>query len=411
MLADSFRATLITGDRGALQEYISSAMRNDSDLRYVIVYDRDGWVVAHSFRRTVPPDLLDPASLPAVDGQVQVLRTAQGRIFDAQFPVLDGHLGKVRIGLSGRATIGEASRLNRTIAWDFALALAVSVSLVILMGQLLARPIHDLVAVSERIGEGDFAARAQVGSSDEVGQLADAFNRMADRLERYRAHVLERDEERIRLLDQTVQAQEEERKSIALELHDHIGQSLLAHLLAVETLASKGELPQAVAENLTSRIRQTIDEVRRLAWGMRPTILDDYGLKVALSRYLDDVCARGTIRFDYVFDVPDALARFPSRIEVTLYRVTQEAVTNIIRHSGARRASLVLARRPKEVTLLIEDFGHGADGEGPQDHRLGGIGLVSMRERVTLLGGEFLFESSPGGTTIRVRIPVQEGKE
>ncbi len=152
-----------------------------------------------------------------------------------------------------------------------------------------------------------------------------------------------------------------------------------------------------------------IGEVHRLAWGMRPSILDDYGLESALSRHIEEVSKNAALQIDFQFISPDGLQRLPSRIEVPLFRIAQEAITNMIRHAKASHASVVILRQIHEITMLVEDNGQGFDLAMVKDKGDQCLGLMGMKERVNLLGGSFVIESAPGeGTTIRVRIPLSE---
>jgi two-component system sensor histidine kinase UhpB len=221
--------------------------------------------------------------------------------------------------------------------------------------------------------------------------------------------VAERERGRQALIEKIVHAQEEERRSISRELHDELGQSLLALLLAVQTQRTDGEGAAVQREDLEDRIRRMIDEVRRLAWGMHPSILDDYGLDSALSRHVQEVGSHSGLAVDYQgLDAPGRL-RLPREVEVTLYRVAQEALTNAVRHARASQCSVVLLRDRAEVTLLIEDDGCGFDPEAVLRRQEGGLGLTGIRERVALLGGRCQIESSPAaGTRVRVQVPLRE---
>jgi signal transduction histidine kinase len=210
--------------------------------------------------------------------------------------------------------------------------------------------------------------------------------------------------------------QEDERKSISRELHDHFGQSLLALMLQVQSGCSHSSekceffhSPGALCFKVENTIRQIIGEVHRLAWGMRPSILDDYGLESALGRHIEEVSKTAGLEIDYQFTSQDGLKRLPIRIEVPLFRIAQEAITNMIRHAKASHASVVVLRQLHEITMLVEDDGRGFNVDEKRDQSLG---LLGMRERVNLLGGSFVIESVPGeGTTIRVRIPLSEEQD
>jgi chemotaxis family two-component system sensor kinase Cph1 len=198
-------------------------------------------------------------------------------------------------------------------------------------------------------------------------------------------------------------------------LHDHLGQTLLALMLQVQSGCKYGDekcldtrRPDSLYASVEGTIRQIIDDVHRLAWGMRPSILDDYGLDSALARHIEEVSRTAGFQIDYQFNSPEGLGRLPSRIEVPLFRIAQEALTNMIRHAKATHASVVVLRQLHEITMLVEDDGKGFDLTMAQAKKDQCLGLMGMSERVNLLGGSFVIESAPGeGTTIRVRLPLE----
>ncbi len=294
--------------------------------------------------------------------------------------------------------------------------LSILLVLGVLMNRLVITRIKRLTNATRRFtsrGEGP-DLREQEGP-DEIGQLAQAFNRMTAELRRYCRDLEEKEETRRSLLDRVVRTQEEERKTISRELHDRLGQDLSALLLTFQTSCSTfpGSAEACLVSDrarLEEMIGDLIGKVRRLAWEMRPSILDDYGLEAALSRYVEEVGRTTSLAIDFHGGSPPDLGRLPSWVEVTLYRVTQEALNNVARHSRASRVGVVLLRQREAVTLLVEDDGRGFDPAGVNSDTGGGLGLTGMRERITLCGGSFAVESSHGaGTTIRVRIPLDGG--
>jgi two-component system sensor kinase len=222
-------------------------------------------------------------------------------------------------------------------------------------------------------------------------------------------------EVRARLLEQVTAAQEEEQRRLARELHDETGQSLTSLLVGFRTLAEAPSLAAAreqVAElrRLTAR---TLDEVRRLARGLRPSVLDELGLVPAVEQLALDYTQMRSIAID-VSAVGFGSARLPPATEAALYRIIQEALTNTAKHSGARTANVVLQRRPGVVQAIVSDDGCGFDVEGTlrTPAAWAHLGLHGMRERAALLGGTVTIESTPGeGTTIYVRVPVFGGSD
>ena len=222
-------------------------------------------------------------------------------------------------------------------------------------------------------------------------------------------------EVRARLLEQVTAAQEEEQRRLARELHDETGQSLTSLLVGLRTLADASSLT-AVQEQVTELRRvtaRTLDEVRRLARGLRPGVLDELGLVPAVEQLALDHAQIGSIAVG-VSAVGFGLERLPPGVEAALYRIIQEALTNAAKHSGAPTANVVLQRRREAVQAIVSDDGCGFDVEGilrtpaARAH----LGLHGMRERAALLGGTVTIESTPGeGTTIYVRVPLFGGTD
>jgi signal transduction histidine kinase len=202
-----------------------------------------------------------------------------------------------------------------------------------------------------------------------------------------------------------VEAQELERRRLARELHDETGQALTSILLGLRSLEDalgSVEARESVA-TLRELVVATLQDVRRLAVELRPKVLDDFGLVPALERLTESFGEQTEI--DVRFETALGDERLPADVETALYRIVQEALTNVVTHAHARSVSIVLVRKPDTVALVIEDDGRGFD---PATTREGGFGLEGMRERVGLLDGKLQVESrADAGTTIvaEVRLP------
>ncbi len=286
---------------------------------------------------------------------------------------------------------------------------AILIALGLLMNRMVITRLKKLTASTNLLfEEREGPLPRTLEGPDEIGQLGTAFNHMVTSLEQYRSDVGAKEQLRGLLMEKIVRVQEAERKRISRELHDHVGQSLSALLLVLQNYDGSTEGLCERDEELNGRIRSLIDEVHQLAWEMRPSILDDYGLDSALQTYVQDTAKLSGLPIDYQFSSRPGMDRLPPWIEVILYRVAQEALTNVVRHSQASRVSVVLLRQVDEVTLLIEDDGCGFEPpHPPSSHK--GLGLIGMRERVNLCGGSCMIESAlKCGTTVRVKVPLAE---
>jgi len=207
------------------------------------------------------------------------------------------------------------------------------------------------------------------------------------------------------LLEHEISAQEGERRRIARELHDEAGQLLTALLVGLRTLEDARKLADVKVQGhrLREITAQAIDEVGRIARGLHPTVLDDHGLGVALSRYVAEYTKTHKIAVDLRLNEIDS-GNLPSAVQIALYRILQEALTNVARHSGAKTVQIRFARSATALEVEVSDDGCGFDAKAVavSSHRLG---IHSMRERAAMLGGSVSFTLQRKGTKILVQVP------
>jgi signal transduction histidine kinase len=202
-------------------------------------------------------------------------------------------------------------------------------------------------------------------------------------------------------LRRVIEGQELERRRLARELHDETGQALTSVLLGLKAVETAEDAPAALA-SLRELVVATLQDVRRLAVELRPKALDDFGLVPAVERLVETFTEATGISVE--FESRLGAERLQPEVETTLYRIVQEALTNIAKHAGARRVSVLLVRRPGLVNALIEDDGQGF---GPDEEARGGVGLAGMRERLALLDGRLTIESGRGtGTSLVAEVRV-----
>ncbi|QIP83891.1 HAMP domain-containing sensor histidine kinase [Streptomyces sp. Tu 2975] len=235
--------------------------------------------------------------------------------------------------------------------------------------------------------------RPAVTGHGEIADLIQTFNTMLDRLETERATNSAR----------ALSAQEAERRRIAQELHDEIGQTLTAVLLELKRVGDQAPEPlRTELHQVQETTRDSLDEIRRIARRLRPGVLEELGLASALKALTTEIPAHSGITARRQLE-PD-LPPLEEEAELVLYRVAQESLTNIVRHAGARNIELTLRRTPTGVELRIRDDGRGLRG-APE-----GAGIRGMRERALLVGAELTFGPAPqGGTEVRLDVPTRPG--
>jgi two-component system sensor histidine kinase UhpB len=277
------------------------------------------------------------------------------------------------------------------------IAVLVAVALVLLLNLLLlrrvVRPVQRLTAVARTVDLNDpTPPLPEAKGNSEAGELAQTFNEMLARLSAERREATGR----------VLAGQEAERLRIAQELHDQVGQELTAVLLLLSRLQTLvAEESRSALVEAQDSVRASLEEVRRIAVELRPEALDDLGLESALSVLRERFAERSGL--DVACHIADALPRLAPDAELVIYRVAQEALTNVARHSGSKSAELSLEPQDDALVLTVLDSGKGLDTSEP------GSGIRGMRERAALVGATLEIRNRhPGpGTEVRLRVPAE----
>jgi signal transduction histidine kinase len=304
------------------------------------------------------------------------------------------------------------------------------------VAQSVIAPVKSLTSSARRIASGNLVDPISISGDDEIGQLGKALDEMRIKLKGSLDEIggwtreLERrvdertkeasslyeelkrkEEKRGELLRKIISAQEEERKRIARELHDELSQTVTALLIALESVREVDSTKSV--EGKIASIRdlavRAVDSVHRMIFDLRPAVLDDLGLSAAVKWYTEERLKPLGINVHFEGDMFEV--RLPSGIETALFRVAQEAITNVAKHSEAENVIINLELGNSNVNLEIEDDGKGFDPGSVSDTREGskGLGLLGMKERVLLLEGTLEIQSRPGyGTMIAITVPLRE---
>jgi two-component system sensor histidine kinase UhpB len=292
--------------------------------------------------------------------------------------------------------IDLSSKPEAAMVLGLAVALTVLVNVFLLQRRF--RPLERLVDEMERAdlsrpGANLRSKSGEFGGPEEVERLHTAFRRMLERLEM----------ERRRASSAALSAQEEERTRIARDLHDEVNQSLTGLLLRLEALRELAPIELAHELNETKSLaNQAMEELLTLARQLRPTALDDLGLKAAVAGNVDELDRRSAVSVS--FESEGSFSDLSSEAQLVVYRVAQEALSNAAQHAGAENVLVRLTRADSQVELTISDDGRGFTF----DQTSRGLGLGGMRERALLVGGDLRIESRPQvGTRVRLRVPIE----
>ena len=399
---------ILTDRQFTLHRLVRDTIDVDPDLIYAFVVDEDGDYLVHTFDGGFPADLTHPAD-QADPGPyaVQLLSSGDDTIQDIGVPIQDGKLGEIHVGMSEASINARIEEHVRTILIWAGLILALGLALAYGLASILTEPITLLAEATRAIGRGDFRWNIPVWARDEIGSLGRAFSEMSRQLR-------VKEEMRVQLLGKIIGAQEEERCRIARELHDETSQALTSLMVGLKYIEDQTDSPPIRQKTVMLRelAANTMDEVRHLATELRPSILDDMGLPAALDRYVQDYALQHRIEVDLHMDGEDSY-RLQSNVEVAVFRIVQEALTNIGKYAEARNVSVVLRYGEDSMVTIVEDDGCGFYAD--EEMRLANkkrLGIFGMYERASLIGGKLTIESQPGiGTTVFLEVPVEHAIE
>jgi two-component system, NarL family, sensor histidine kinase UhpB len=302
---------------------------------------------------------------------------------------------------------------NFTVA-TLLVVLGISVSLATNFAIMRAafRPLDKIQDTVDEVSRGNSYARVRglTTGDPEIARLGETINMMLNRLEQD-TRTIERHSQQIQVMSaQVLRAQEEERRRIARELHDETSQALNALLLSIEmaeeALRSTGTPGESLDKLTASKLltTQTLDAVHNLAFDLRPTMLDDLGLVPSVRWFAKRQSE--TYGIQILVEVDGLDDRLPDQTEVALFRVVQEALTNVAKHANASLARVTLQRSNDGIELTVQDNGGGFEPDKVHSDRLG---LFGIQERVTLLGGRLAVDSSRGrGTRLAISVPCAD---
>jgi len=402
----------------------------------IMILDERGVVLAHTpdYDAWVGRDL---SGLPYVQEALQ-RRLGSGEMVSADGVTrLSAFITPTRapwlvyVGLPSEIVLGSSRVALLRNLWFGVLALGAAVLVAFLLAGRITVPLRRLTADAAALGRGDLTRRAQTDGRGETAVLAAVFNQMAEDVERHvtgLAASQQREQEarlaaeaatnqiairegRLQDLVRRLQvAQEEERRRVAYEIHDGLAQVAASAHQHLQTFADYHAPESKTGREALGRtvelVQRTVREARRLIAGLRPTVLDDFGLATAIRLEIEALRGEGW-QVSYEEDLGDQ--RLASQIETALFRVAQEALTNVRKHAGRARVAVSLEQHEGVVRLEVRDWGRGFGVLGPHDRPRPGerVGLLSMHERVALLGGHCTVNSQPGeGTQVIAEVPL-----
>jgi len=318
--------------------------------------------------------------------------------------------------------LAVTARFRSQVFLISALGFIAALTVAWLTTQRVVRPTRQLTAAAERMAAGELSTPIQVDAQDEIGVLAEHLEEMRqqlrralDEVEAANVELESRVQQRTRQLEELVHraltVQEDERRRVAMELHDETAQALTAVAMRIDAIAREGERTESEAAGELREAHQmvglTLEGVRRMINALGPAALERRGVGAALRAYTEEFLGRFGVEIR--FDLPAGRRRLPEDVELALYRIGQEALNNAVAHAEASRIEVSLVVEGRHATLTVSDDGIGFQPASAVEVRSGsrGLGIAGMRERARLIGGSLELRSSPGaGTTVVVTVPV-----
>ena len=394
---------VLTQNTLRLKKLVEDEKRLDTDIAYAFIIDSSGRILAHTFNQGFPVGLTKVNNLiGGKEFNIQTLDTQLGFIYDIAVPILleKSLLGQVRIGILQNRIQKTINAINLVFMGITLLIMVIGIFLAYKASSLITRPISKLVKATQSIQKGDFSTRIDVQTKDEIGLLASAFNDMSSHL-----NQMVREVERL--------TQYKERERIALDIHDGCAQDIANIIKRVELCEKLLKIDPsrvlAELEILTESARDALNKTRQVISDLKLPHETDFNLLDHLSSYIKNYQKENDISVK--LDISGAIDNIPLDKTKPIFCIIREALNNIRKHAQANNVELRLeCNRNNELTVHIKDDGQGFDINEAELSASGfeKLGLVSMRQRATSLGGALAINSvSKQGTEVSVNIPFK----
>lgn len=438
VIEDNLRQQMLKTDFESMQNMLDSIGRNQ-DFRVVYLLDTSGEVIFAPGKIGVglqlnnqQPDCIPCHILPgpARASSIVVTLPDGSRLFRSMNPIENSsecvqchdaqqrNIGLLLIDIKTASLEASLNRdLRKALLWWIGAIFVILLVINLVLQRFVFRRLGAFSTAIRSLGEGKPSPVVDAGPRDELGRLALGFNDMVGQIEQRNAEnealasaVRQQNVQRGELLKRLIGAQEDERKRVARELHDEVGQSLSGlalHLEAIQRwLESDPDRAREQLEQVKAQVADTSNQMYELILALRPSALDDLGLPTALRMYADRVLDGKGVAIH--FDASRLTPRLPAEIETCVYRVFQEALNNVARHSAASNVTIALSRTAQEFVGVIQDDGSGFDPDlvHTDERGIRGLGLLGMQERTSLFSGTLDIQSGEGGTFLTLRIPL-----
>jgi len=397
---------IVTGDLFDIYTLIEEITKIYSDIRYIIILNNQNHVIAHTFPHQLSSELISANHINS-DGtpHIEILETEEGTITDIAYPISGGKIGVIRLGMTDNHLNMAINRLTESLAFGVLFVSVIGIIISYILAFILNKPITNLLKGINQVRLGNLNIEINPWFKDEIGNLTEAFNEMIISLK----HEYEMRRE---LMKKIITAQEEERQRISRELHDVTGQCLSSLKIGLKSIESCFSSPEAKLklEEFRNLLNKSLDEIHTLSVELRPPLLSDFGLFKAIEDLVNKLSINFSIKINYNIDDSLKNQRLEPMLEIGIYRIVQEAISNIEKHSKATEVKINFEKEDNNLILSIEDNGIGFSYEYISLNKSGRshIGLIGMKERAEILGGKLeIISCHQKGTKIIMEVPIQ----
>ncbi|AEE15282.1 putative signal transduction histidine kinase [Thermodesulfobium narugense DSM 14796] len=395
---------------------LKNIKQQNKEIVYIYIQRPFGRILASTFEDGFPIELLSLTS--SNEKLVRTFNTKEGTLYDLNYPLLGGSFGTIHIGYSHNLIKDRINNfILQSLFFSF-IVIVVSLMLFLFLTRSIVRNINKLIYLAKRVSVGDFDTRVDIRSKDELELLAKSMNSMANDLKIHKIERLkmeerlkkeEEEKKRKELLRREISSLEKERKRISMEIHDGVMQTLASGQINLFHVINSDKIPEDLRERLKisyNIFKDATNDLRNLTINLRPRILEEVGLKRSIETLLERAEQSNNLDVELIFDIRSKLQDY---LELSLFRIIQEAINNVIKHANASFVSVIIKENDDRIELTIEDNGSGFEINYEDKKYTNSFGLIDMKERAESLGGSLNIEKKKeGGTKIYASIPFKK---